>query len=100
MICGRRVPMPLSRTRLGSSGASITCSRGRSRRVDSGLLQTLIEHDIVPVIPIGIDGTGNSFRLNSDAVAVEIAKTLRAVKLVYPNTEGGIRCGRTASCGR
>jgi amino-acid N-acetyltransferase len=46
----------------------------------------------VPVIPpIGIDGTGNSFRLNSDAVAVEVAKALRAVKLVYLNTEGGIR---------
>ncbi len=65
---------------------------GKVERVDAGLLQTLLEHDIIPVIPpIGIDGTGNSFRLNSDAVAVEIAKTLRAVKLIYLNTEGGIR---------
>ncbi|MBA4191538.1 MAG: amino-acid N-acetyltransferase [Planctomycetaceae bacterium] len=64
---------------------------GKVERVDAGLLQTLLEHDIIPVIPpIGIDGTGNSFRLNSDAVAVEIAKTLRAVKLIYLNTEGGI----------
>ncbi|MCE9561677.1 MAG: amino-acid N-acetyltransferase [Planctomycetes bacterium] len=65
---------------------------GKVERVDAGLLQTLLEHDIIPVIPpIGINGTGNSFRLNSDAVAVEIAKTLRAVKLIYLNTEGGIR---------
>lgn len=65
---------------------------GKVERVDVGLLQTLLEHDIVPVIPpIGIDGTGNSFRLNSDAVAVELAKTLRAVKLIYLNTEGGVR---------
>jgi len=65
---------------------------GKVERVDVGLLQTLLEHDIIPVIPpIGIDGTGNSFRLNSDAVAVEIAKTLRAVKLIYLNTEGGVR---------
>lgn len=65
---------------------------GRVERIDTGLLQTLLEHDIIPVIaPIGIDGTGNSFRLNSDAVAVEVAKSLRAVKLVYLNTEGGVR---------
>lgn len=66
---------------------------GKVERVESGLLHTMLEHDIIPVIPpIGIDGMGNSFRLNSDAVAVEVAKTLRAVKLIYLNTEGGI-CG-------
>jgi amino-acid N-acetyltransferase len=65
---------------------------GKVERVDVALLQTLLEHDIVPVIPpVGIDGTGSSFRLNSDAVAVEVAKALRAVKLVYLTTEGGVR---------
>ena len=66
---------------------------GKVERIDAILLQTLLEHDIVPVIPpIGIDGAGASYRLNSDAVAVEVAKALRAVKLVYLNTEGGV-CG-------
>ena len=65
---------------------------GKVERIDVPLLQTLLEHDIVPVIPpIGIDGAGASYRLNSDAVAVEVAKSLRAVKLVYLNTEGGVR---------
>src|SRR5580698_2464690 len=65
---------------------------GKVERVDTVLLQTMLEHDIIPVIPpIGIDGIGNSFRLNSDAVAVEVAKALRAVKLVFLNTEGGIQ---------
>ena len=65
---------------------------GKVERIDVPLLQTLLEHDIIPVIPpIGIDGAGASYRLNSDAVAVEIAKSLRAVKLVYLNTEGGVR---------
>ncbi|MCS6864894.1 MAG: amino-acid N-acetyltransferase [Gemmataceae bacterium] len=65
---------------------------GKVERVDISLLQTLLEHDIIPVIPpIGIDGAGASYRLNSDAVAVEVAKALRAVKLIYLNTEGGIR---------
>ncbi len=65
---------------------------GRVERIDTVLLQTLLERDIIPVIPpIGIDGSGRSYRLNSDAVAVEIAKTLGAVKLIYLCTEGGIR---------
>jgi amino-acid N-acetyltransferase len=65
---------------------------GKVERVDVELLQTLLEHDIVPILPpVGIDGTGNSFRLNSDAVAVEVAKALRAVKLIYLTTEGGVR---------
>jgi amino-acid N-acetyltransferase len=65
---------------------------GRVERVDVGLLQTLLERDIIPVIPpVGIDGLGHSYRLNSDAVAVEIAKALGAVKLIYLCTEGGIQ---------
>jgi len=65
---------------------------GRVERVDAGLLQTLLEHDIIPVIPpLGCDGVGNPYRLNSDAVAVEVAKTLRAVKLIYLTTDAGIR---------
>jgi len=65
---------------------------GRVERVDAVLLQSLLEHDIIPVIPpIGCDGVGRSYRLNSDAVAVEIAKTLNAVKLVYLSTDGGVK---------
>ena len=65
---------------------------GKVERVDAALLQTLLEHDIIPVVPpIGIDGTGHSFRLNSDAVAVEVARALRAVKLIYLSTEGGVK---------
>lgn len=65
---------------------------GRVERVDGFLLQTLLERDIIPVIPpVGIDGNGYSYRLNSDAVAVEVAKSLQAVKLVYLTTEAGVR---------
>ncbi len=64
---------------------------GRVERVDVPLLKTLLEHDIVPVIPpLGCDGEGNTYRLNSDAVAVEVAKALQAVKLIYLTTLPGI----------
>src|SRR5437763_2255851 len=65
---------------------------GRVERVDPFLLQSLLERDILPVVPpIGCDGLGRSYRLNSDAVAVEVAKTLQAVKLIYLSTEPGVR---------
>src|SRR5207245_4112428 len=48
---------------------------GRVERVDIPLLQALLDHDVIPVIaPLGCDGEGKTYRLNSDAVAVEVAK--------------------------
>src|SRR6516164_6197903 len=65
---------------------------GRVERVDTALLHALLEHDIVPVIPpLGCDGEGRSYRLNSDGVAVEVARALQAVKLIYLTTFEGIR---------
>src|SRR5437016_4799775 len=65
---------------------------GRVERIDVGFLHTLLEKDIIPVIPpLGCDGAGHSYRLNSDSVAVEVAKALRAIKLIYLTTEGGVR---------
>jgi amino-acid N-acetyltransferase len=67
---------------------------GRVERVDTALLQALLDHDIVPIIPpLGCDGEGHTFRLNSDAVAVEVARALRAVKLIYLTTFAGIQHG-------
>lgn len=64
---------------------------GKVERVDTGLLQALLEKDIIPVVPpIGCDGEGHSYRLNSDGVAVEVARALQAVKLIYLSTHGGI----------
>jgi amino-acid N-acetyltransferase len=63
---------------------------GKVDRVDVPLLRALMEHDVIPVIPpLGMDGEGNTYRLNSDAVAVEVAQALHAVKLIYlTNAEG------------
>src|SRR5207244_2081059 len=57
---------------------------GKVERVDTAMLRDLLEHEIIPVVPpLGYDGEGRTFRLNSDAVAVEVAKAVGAVKLVY-----------------
>jgi amino-acid N-acetyltransferase len=64
---------------------------GRVERVDTAMLSALLENDIVPVIPpLGCDGEGRTYRLNSDAVAVEVAKALNAAKLIYVSTVEGI----------
>jgi amino-acid N-acetyltransferase len=64
---------------------------GRVERVDTHLLRALLERDIVPVIPpLGCDGEGHTYRLNSDAVAVEVARALRAVKLIYLTNHPGV----------
>ncbi len=65
---------------------------GRVERVDTVLLQALLGQDIVPVIPpLGVDGEGRSYRLNSDSVAVEVARALQAVKLIYLTTFEGVQ---------
>jgi amino-acid N-acetyltransferase len=64
---------------------------GRVERVAFEPLQTLLQNGIVPVVPpLGIDGEGRSYRVNSDAVAVEVAKAIGAVKLVYLTTAAGL----------
>jgi amino-acid N-acetyltransferase len=69
---------------------------GRIERVDAELLQTLLSNGIVPVVPpLGTDGDGRSYRVNSDSVAVEVAKALGAVKLLYFTTAEGLFVGGT-----
>ncbi len=64
---------------------------GKVERVDVAMLQALLEKDVVPVVPpIGSDGEGHSYRLNSDSVACEVARALQAVKLIYLTTYRGI----------
>ena len=51
---------------------------GRVERVDTKALNLLLEEGIVPVIPpMGFDGEGRTFRVNSDWVAIEVAEALR-----------------------
>jgi amino-acid N-acetyltransferase len=71
---------------------------GRVDRIDRELLQTLLSSGVVPVVPpLGMDGNGRTFRLNSDSLAVEVAKALGAVKLVYITTTDGLEVSGTVA---
>jgi len=64
---------------------------GKVHQVDLEMLRMLLDKGIVPVIPpLGFDGNGHTYRLNSDAVAVEIARELRAVKLMFIGSANGL----------
>jgi amino-acid N-acetyltransferase len=69
---------------------------GRVERIDVDLIQKLIASGIVPVIPpLGMDGEGHTFRVNSDSVALEVAKALGAVKLIFVTTAEGLTVNGT-----
>lgn len=64
---------------------------GRVERVDAEMLTTLLDRGIIPVIPpLGFDGEGRTFRVNSDAVALEVAQVLNAAKLIFITSRDGI----------
>ena len=57
---------------------------GKVERVDVQILEFFLNRGIVPVIPpIGFDGEGRTFRVNSDLVALEVAEALHAAKLIF-----------------
>lgn len=69
---------------------------GKVERVDGDLLQALLQDGIIPVVPpLGFDGEGRTYRVNSDGVAVAVAEALKAVKIIFVTPyEGLIRQGR------
>jgi len=57
---------------------------GRVERVDVKALKLLLDEGIIPVVPpLGFDGEGRTYRVNSDSIAVEIAEELSAAKILY-----------------
>jgi amino-acid N-acetyltransferase len=64
---------------------------GKVERVDVDLLQVLLAQGIIPIIPpLGFDGDGKTYRVNSDDVAREVAIQLKAVKIVFITPQDGI----------
>ncbi|HWD91629.1 MAG TPA: amino-acid N-acetyltransferase [Verrucomicrobiae bacterium] len=64
---------------------------GKIERVDTELLQTLLNQGIIPVVPpLGFDGDGKTYRVNSDGVAVAVAEALKATKLIFITPQDGL----------
>jgi amino-acid N-acetyltransferase len=64
---------------------------GKVERVDVELFQNLLAQNLIPVVPpLGFDGDGKTYRVNSDHVAVSLAESLKATKLIYITTADGL----------
>ena len=64
---------------------------GKVERVDTELLQALLQQGVVPIIPpLGFDGDGRTYRVNSDAVATAVAEALKAIKLIFITSSDGL----------
>jgi acetylglutamate kinase len=64
---------------------------GEVSKVNTGLLETLIANDFVPVVaPVGTDSLGNTYNINADYAASAIAGALHAQKLVFLTDVEGI----------
>ncbi len=64
---------------------------GRVERVDVKSLHLFLNEGITPVIPpMGFDGEGRTFRVNSDGIALEVARAMNAVKIIYLSAGSGL----------
>ena len=64
---------------------------GEVEQVDTGILDDLLEQGYVPIIaPIGVGDNGESYNINADYVAAEIAGALKAEKLLLLTDIEGI----------
>jgi amino-acid N-acetyltransferase len=64
---------------------------GKVEKVDVEMLQTLLTQGMIPVIPpLGFDGDGRTYRVNSDSVALAVAESLKATKLIFITAADGI----------
>ena len=86
----------------GHDAFCIRCHKKKDKKYDYGyvgeindinieLISTLIDKNYIPVIsPIGCDDLGNSYNLNSDYLASEIAKKINADLLLMITNVNGI----------
>lgn len=64
---------------------------GKIERIDVEMLQSLLTQGMVPVIPpLGFDGDGKTYRVNSDSVATAIGEALKASKIIFITSYDGL----------
>jgi amino-acid N-acetyltransferase len=64
---------------------------GKVEKVDTRSLELFLKEQIVPIVPpLGFDGEGRTFRVNSDLVALEVAAALHAAKLIFLSSHDGL----------
>jgi len=80
----------MARKRLSLCGADLGWV-GDVESINTMIIEELLNHELIPVIAsVGTDAEGNSYNINADAAAGEVASALRADKIVYMTDVAGI----------
>ncbi len=67
---------------------------GKVEKIEKEFLMTLLDNGVIPVVaPLGFDGEGATYRVNSDSVASALASALGAAKLIYVTNQQGLLFG-------
>lgn len=65
---------------------------GRVERVEIATVMSLLDAGTIPVFPpLGFDGEGHTFRVPADLAAFEVARSVKAAKLIFVGTNSGVR---------
>ena len=76
---------------MGIIGGTDHLFTGKVERVDVEFMQALLAQGVVPVVPpLGFDGEGKTYRVNSDHMAVALAEALKAIKIIFITTADGL----------
>lgn len=64
---------------------------GKVEKVDIRLFEGLLKQGIIPVVPpLGFDRNGQTYRVNSDGIALSLATALDAAKIIFLTTHDAI----------
>jgi acetylglutamate kinase len=94
-LSGKDGQLLLARRRLHTSktGQAVDIGLvGEVERVNAELIRLLEDHGFIPVIaPVGVGGGGETYNINADLVAGEVAAALGAEKLIHLTDVHGIK---------
>jgi len=64
---------------------------GQVTHINADIIHTLAGHDFIPVIaPVGVGNEGETYNINADVVAAQVAKALSAGRLIYLTDVDGV----------
>ncbi len=68
---------------------------GEVEGINAELLNTLMEKGYIPVIaPVGVGNRGEAYNINADVAASEVARALKAEKLIFLTDTEGVKDGQ------
>jgi len=90
-LCGKDAELIRAKKKLADDGSDLG-HVGEITGINVALLELLTADEYIPVIaPIGVGEDGESYNINADTVAGEIAAALSAEKLMFMTDVDGIR---------